>query len=191
MLFRSFTHGLRNKFAEAKEFVGASLTSSDDSKAKELAVLKSPAHHHKSFLDRHNDDDQEEDETEDKGGKDDDNDDDDSNDDDAESFLAISSKAHRVFAESEDTEELPDDASSVAAPPSDPSGLVDILKNGVAQMQQEEHASEKKMKAIFVANFQQGQKRHAALMSQQKALNGTRAQLQALQLNLQIGRAHV
>jgi hypothetical protein len=184
-------HTLESKFAEAKEFVGASLTSSDDSKAKELSVLKSPVHHHKSFLDRHNDDDQEEDEAEDKSGKDDDNDDDDSNDDDAESFLAISSQAHRMFAESEDMEESPDDASPVAAPPSDPSGLVDILKNGVAQMQLEEHASEKKMKAIFVANFQQGQKRHAALMSQQKALNGTRAQLQALQLNLHGAEVHL
>lgn len=183
-------HTLESKFAEAKEFVGASLTSSDDSKAKELAVLKSPVHHHKSFLDRH-DDDQEEDEGEDKGGKDDDNDDDDSSDDDAESFLAISSQAHRMFTETEDTEEMPDDASSVPAPPSDPSGLVDILKNGVAQMQMEEHASEKKMKAIFVANFQQGQKRHAALMSQQKALNGTRAQLQSLQVNLHSAEVHL
>lgn len=184
-------HTLESKFAEAKEFVGASLTSSDDSKAKELAVLKSPVHHHKSFLDRHNDDDQEEDETEDKSGKEDDNDDDDSNDDDAESFLAISSQAHRMFTESEDMEESPDEASAAASPPSDPSGLVDILKNGVAQMQAEEHASEKKMKAIFVANFQQGQKRHAALMSQQKALNGTRTQLQALQQSLHGAEAHL
>lgn len=184
-------HTLESKFAEAKEFVGASLTSSDDSKAKELAVLKSPVHHHKSFLDRHNDDDQEEDEVEDKSGKEDDNDDDDSNDDDAESFLAISSQAHRMFAESEDMEESPDEAPAAASPPSDPSGLVDILKNGVAQMQAEEHASEKKMKAIFVANFQQGQKRHAALMSQQKALNGTRTQLQALQTSLHGAEAHL
>lgn len=187
-------HTLESKFAEAKEFVGTSLTSSDDSKAKELAVLKSPVHHHKSFLDRH-DDDQEEDNTEDKSGKDDDTEeddhDDDSNDDDAESFLAISSRSHRMFAETEDMEESPDDAPAVAAPPSDPSGLVDILKTGVAQMQSEEHASEKKMKAIFVANFQQGQKRHSALMSQQKALNGTRSQLQALQLNLHGAEVHL
>lgn len=185
-------HTLESKFAEAKEFVGASLTSSDDSKAKELAVLKSPVHHHKSFLDRH-DDDQEEDQAQadDKGEKDDDNDDDDSNDDDAESFLAISSHAHRVFAEAEDMEEAPDDAAAVAGPPTDPSGLVDILKSGVAQMQLEEHASEKKMKSIFVANFQQGQKRHTALMSQQKALNGTRTQLQALQLNLHGAEVHL
>jgi len=182
-------HTLESKFGEAKEFVGASLTTSDDSKAKELAVLKVPVHHHKSFLDRHDDD--QEDEVEDKGGKDDDNDDDDSNDDDAESFLAISSQAHRMSAESEDMEESPDDAPSVVAPPSDPSGLVDILKNGVAQMQSEEHASEKKMKAIFVANFQQGQKRHSALMSQQKALNGTRSQLQSLQLNLHGAESHL
>jgi len=88
-------HTLESKFAEAKEFIGASLVSSDDSKAKELTVLKSPVHHHKSFLDRHTEEDQGEDDGEEKAGKDDDEDDD-SSDDDAESFLALSSKAQTV-----------------------------------------------------------------------------------------------
>jgi len=58
-------------------------------------------------------------------------------------------------------------------------------------MEKEERASEKKMKGIFVSNFQQGQKRHSALIGQQKALNGTKTQLVSLQGNLHTAEVHL
>merc|ERR1712107_372334 len=99
-MMRTELRTLQTKFGEGKDFIAESLKETDDSKAKELMVLKTSTHRKHPVADievekstKRDDDDEE------------DKDDDDDDSDEGESFLAMSSKTRRMSLETEDTME--------------------------------------------------------------------------------------
>jgi chromosome segregation ATPase len=192
-LMRTELHTLQNKLGQANQFISDSMGATDDSKAKELAVLKGTAkrRHETAELEVAKASKKVEDDDDDKDDKDDDDDDDDDKaDNKATSFMEMSSKTKKMFAETEDSmedEEVP----TTTQAPADPKSLVDTLHGEVETMQKEGKESERKLKAIFVATYQEGQKRHQALISQQKSLNATRSSLTELQEELKTADKHL
>lgn len=196
-VMRSELHALENKLSTGREYVAKSLGSTDDSQAKELAVLQLPhaPRRHLRSVKAASDSDQDSDE-------DDDQSDDDQGDEDT-SFLAVSMKVHRTHEEvstsafdtalAEFENALPGSGSATptSAAAGHPSELLDVLSKSVAQLSQQEKESEKQLKALFVKDFRAGARRHAALIAQQKHLNSTRGSLIDLQHKLKVADKHL
>merc|ERR1712014_362341 len=89
-MMRTKLRTLQTKFGEGKDFIAESLKETDDSKAKELMVLKTSTHRKHPVADI---------EVEKSTKRDDDD------EDEGESFLAMSSKTRRMSLETEDTME--------------------------------------------------------------------------------------
>eukprot|EP00929_Paragymnodinium_shiwhaense_P120949 TRINITY_DN9302_c0_g1_i1.p2 TRINITY_DN9302_c0_g1~~TRINITY_DN9302_c0_g1_i1.p2 ORF type:complete len:492 (+),score=208.30 TRINITY_DN9302_c0_g1_i1:80-1555(+) len=117
------------------------------------------------------------------------------------SFLALKSQVHRMRvkeaaaagealgdgAMSEIEEELlkplakQEQQAQLAASPRD---LLKVLSSNVDGLAQEQQANGAKLKKLFLAAYKAGNKRHTALLSQQKSLNATRSELSATQTKL-------
>eukprot|EP00418_Pyrodinium_bahamense_P020913 CAMPEP_0179130102 /NCGR_PEP_ID=MMETSP0796-20121207/61753_1 /TAXON_ID=73915 /ORGANISM="Pyrodinium bahamense, Strain pbaha01" /LENGTH=434 /DNA_ID=CAMNT_0020828995 /DNA_START=71 /DNA_END=1375 /DNA_ORIENTATION=+ len=208
-LMRTELRTLQSRLNVAQDFIASSLQSTDDSKAPELAVFQPPkaahhkAHHRHVYLEygshsaeKGSDDDQDED---DDDADESDSDDDDDNDDPGASFLSLAERVRRsatarAAAGSEVEPPVGDtEAAASATPPSEanPRDLLVVLSRGVTDLQKEERESEAKLKAMFLASFQAGTRRHAALTTQQRALNATRTSLQLLQSKLVAADEHL
>lgn len=205
-LMRSEFHTLESRLGLAQDFTSKSLKSTDDRKNALLQVLRSAPRHHRNVLAQassknahkagDDDNEDEDDNTDDSQSNSDDKDDDDDDDDDkGTSLLSLSMTVHRnsapatspdaSIAELEGMDSLP------AAPASDPADLLAVLVKDVANLAQQEKASLKKLKQLFIEDFRAGAKRKAALLSQQKGLTATRSSLQALQAKLKTADAHL
>lgn len=199
---------LHAKFGMARDFIQASLVHTDDSKVPALAVLvpkapKRKARRHRAFMEvaaKSKNVDANVDEQDD--GEDDDAGDDaeDEEDDGASaSFLALSSRVKRAAskrAEAAAEEETPrmaetEVAATVQEATANPKDLLEVLSRGVTNLQREEKASEARLKAMFLSNFQAGIKRHTALVGQQRSLNATHVSLVSLQSQLRTADAHL
>jgi len=189
-LMRTEFHTLQNKLGQGNQFITESLTATDDSQSKELAVLKASSKRRHDVAELETAKTSKKDDEDDKDDKDDDDDDDDDKDDKAPSFMETSSRTKRMYTETEDTME-DEEAPTTTAAPADPKSLVETLHGEVETMQKEGRESERKLKAIFVATYQEGQKRHQALIAQQRSLNATRTSLTTLQEELKTADKHL
>jgi len=121
--------------------------------------------------------------------------DDDSDDDRADSFLALSSKVHRVSTKrSEDNSDFQFDESLAyhhKRSLTNPRDLISSLYSGVDTLSKQGDANAARLKALFVGAFKKGGKRHSALLVRQKALNATREGLQNTQERLQKAVSHL
>jgi hypothetical protein len=184
----------QTKLGVSRDFVTTALASTDDSKAKELVILKD-ANKEEHDEDREEDDDSD-DRDEDDGdnsGKDDD--DDDSGDDSGPSFLALASRTQRsAVADGMQEAQLDDlDGGDGENKPDimNPKDLLKVLQKGVENLAAEEKDGEAKLKTMFLSDFQGGSKRHIALIAQQKTLNATRASVKQRQDLLKVAEAHL
>jgi hypothetical protein len=221
-LKRSELQTLKAKIGLASEFVAESLKATDEQGVAALAVLNKPVvtHGHKDIalvatsehgswlqakkLQAKTDAAKQDDEDSNDDEDDDENDekspmpvkDDDSDDDRADSFLALSSKVHRVSAKrSEDNSDFQFDESLAyhhkRSPLTNPRDLISSLYSGVDTLSKQGDANAARLKALFVAAFKKGGKRHSALLARQKALNATREGLQNTQERLQKAVSHL
>lgn len=172
---------LLSKIGAAQSFVTSSLTKTDDTGAKELAVLNLKKPHHASrhrvlgLRERSSDDGIDNSDMED---------DENAGDEAAESFLSLGSRVtHPLGTASDDEGDTQTDDSVDAAPgasdttarTANPNDLVSVLSKEVTDLEKEGKESKNKLRAMFIAAFQTGAKRHAALIAQQRALNATKA----------------
>eukprot|EP00929_Paragymnodinium_shiwhaense_P001018 TRINITY_DN101235_c0_g1_i1.p1 TRINITY_DN101235_c0_g1~~TRINITY_DN101235_c0_g1_i1.p1 ORF type:complete len:478 (+),score=203.00 TRINITY_DN101235_c0_g1_i1:62-1495(+) len=139
-------------------------------------------------------DDEAEDDQQDEDQQDDGDDQDDQDEEDAadtpHSFMALSSRVHRVRV-SQETGELGDVETAIASGAVQPSDLLAVLTTGVQNLAKEEKASDARLKNMFMTNFKKGTKKHSSLLEEQKALKTERANLQALQTKLQAAVDHL
>jgi len=206
---------LQAKLGISTDFIQASIKATNDKDVKELAVLSSKAPvvavantevqadakaEKEADADAAADekDDEKDDAKDDKADDAKDDDDKDDDEEQGESFMEMSSRTRRV-RESEAEEGLAQMEADIAesatpalvVPPKNPRDLLHVLSAGVDSLQQQEKASDAKLKAMFVAAFKKGTKRHQTLIAQQKALNATRSQLTVLQGKLQAAESHL
>lgn len=182
---------LQSKLSVSRDFVAATLTSTDDSKAKDLSILKELGKEEKKE-EKNNDDDSRDDDDDSEDGDSSDGDDDD--DDAGPSFLTLSSKTKR-FAQASGVEEAQfsdfDEPDTQQKPEMNPRDLLKVLQKGVENLAVEEKDGEAKLKSMFLSDFQAGVRRHISLISQQKTLNGTRAAVKKKQEQLEVAEAHL
>jgi len=69
--------------------------------------------------------------------------------------------------------------------------LIKVLQKGVTSLGEQERASEAQLKALFDSSFQAGAKKQHKLVAKQESLNATRASLTALQGELRAAEAHL
>lgn len=184
-LMRIELQQLQAKLGVSRDFVANSLTVTDDSKAKDLLILKTKDKDDKTTdEDSHDqDDDDDREDSDDKGG-----DDDDDGDDDAPSLLSVASRTRR--AEGDDAVDL--DAGDAPKPEiMNPKDLLKVLQKGVENLATEEKEGEAKLKTMFLTNFRTGLHRHTTLIAEQKALNVTRASVKDKQVHLKAAEAHL
>jgi len=176
-----------------QEFITESLQRTDDSAAPELEVLGNPrperkARHHHTYVETASHstkadktDKSEEDDQDDQDDQDDEQEDDGEDGPKGEALLAVAAQVRRSTNEASlsSESEMPATADGDSAE-ANPKDLLAVLSKGVTDLQQEERASEGRLKTMFLSNFQAGAKRHAALTAQQKQLNATRTQLREL-----------
>eukprot|EP00446_Apocalathium_sp_SHHI-4_P043221 CAMPEP_0177329028 /NCGR_PEP_ID=MMETSP0368-20130122/19752_1 /TAXON_ID=447022 ORGANISM="Scrippsiella hangoei-like, Strain SHHI-4" /NCGR_SAMPLE_ID=MMETSP0368 /ASSEMBLY_ACC=CAM_ASM_000363 /LENGTH=492 /DNA_ID=CAMNT_0018789223 /DNA_START=85 /DNA_END=1560 /DNA_ORIENTATION=+ len=206
-LMRSELAALQSRLRSATDFVTASLVITDDSKAKELAVLdpkvqdrmlhKRPPQPRRPKFDVA--------EVQQKASV--------AADAAPPAAPAKAAKAtglvKRAEANNEEDEAEEDDdseddsegasllaiASEVHQEPSvdvqDPRSILLTLERGVADLQKQEQASEGQLKQMFFKDFQVGAKRHAALVAQQQGLNSTRDSLTMLQQKLKVAESRL
>jgi len=184
-VMRSQLQNLQLHMADAKNFVGKSLSVTDDSKNSLLEVLR-PGHQQSlaTMVSK---------ESEVEGGSDDDDANDDSegdqddrdNEPEGTSFLALAStkvsKQTPTKVEEKDVLDAPDSADSVLT----------ILSQEVARLKQQEKESEEHLKQLFIKDFRAGSLRRKALLAQQKTLDGSRKYLSSLQSQLLKAEAHL
>jgi len=154
---------IQEELAASETFVKEAMEKNDDSKAPELTVLNE----------------------EDKAAA-------------AEpvSFLTID---EAVSQEVEPAEEKTDDISSIlkekekktAKKTDDAESILNYLSNGVQALKKQGQDSEKKLKQLFLADFQAGVKRHKALLSQKEVLNSTLSNMQAYHEKLAAADKHL
>jgi len=107
--------------------------------------------------------------------------DEDEEDVDADSFIAIAKTTQTLKEPVLENSPVLDATQKVAE---DPHNLLTALEQGVQELEAQQKASEAKLKEVFVKDYQNGANRHAALLEQQQALNGTRDALTNLQNKL-------
>jgi len=160
-LRRSELKMIQEELVASEKFVNDAMEKNDDSKAPELAVLN-------------------EDE---KAAE-------------PVSFLTID---QAVSQEVEPAEEKTDDALSILKDEKakdekkteDAESLLNYLSNGVQALKKQGQDSEKKLKQLFLADFQAGVKRHKALLSQKEVLNSTLSNMQAYHEKLAAADKHL
>jgi len=69
--------------------------------------------------------------------------------------------------------------------------LVKVLQKGIASLGEQEQASEAQLKALFDSSSEAGAKKQRKLLAKQESLNSTRASLTALQGELRAAEAHL
>jgi len=189
---------LESKLGVARDFVNTSLTSTDDSKSKDLVVLEKTTSLRHRVRRRHaiaevaqdntksdqGDDSAQGKEEEADAGSDDDQRD----DEEMVSFVALSSRTQRrmnaeaesfeaALAEIENAAPGMDLLTSAPKNTTDPADVLEVLSKGVSNLARQEKDSQQKLKALFIKGYRAGAKRHAALIVQQKGLNATRTML--------------
>eukprot|EP00747_Dinoflagellata_sp_TGD_P029356 gnl/TRDRNA2_/TRDRNA2_133860_c0_seq2.p1 gnl/TRDRNA2_/TRDRNA2_133860_c0~~gnl/TRDRNA2_/TRDRNA2_133860_c0_seq2.p1 ORF type:complete len:436 (+),score=134.20 gnl/TRDRNA2_/TRDRNA2_133860_c0_seq2:53-1360(+) len=211
-LARKELKSLQKSLALVTEFAKDSLVKTDDAKAKELVVLQQSkgkgrrAHRHilaqmesmdteepadSDDLAAHSDDEQDDDQDQETAQEDEDTNGDDE-EDVAASLLQLDSSDNQISAlETVAANAMGTDLGSPTEPPADPTGILKTLASGVANLAAQEKQSETKLKKMFVTDFQAGNRRHAALMQQQRSLNATRAGLENLQDRLDNAVTHL
>ncbi|CAK0871428.1 unnamed protein product, partial [Prorocentrum cordatum] len=197
---------LKAKLAVSREFLTASLLSTDDSKALELDILQdaqakkqreehqaggsgATARESHDAEAREDDDAAEEDEPEAEDAQDDDE-----GEARGTSFLALSSSTVATggsIVRADGGEEASDIAEAADRPASDPRDLLKVLSTGVDSLEKEEKESESRLKALFLASFRDGTQRRKALLLQQGQLNATRATLLDYRAKLQAADGHL
>jgi len=185
---------LQAKLGVARAFIATSLVNTDDSHAKELAVLDNPtaAAPPMSLGSNQRRITRTSKARDDEDDKDDDESDDD--EDDKESFVEVAARVSHVGGDSDDAQpEVADALAAASAPqkPANPRDLLQVLSRGIENLAQEEKASEAKLRSLFLHQYQAGAKRHAELISEQKKLVATRAQLKAVLEKLKVAEAHL
>jgi len=195
---------LKTKLAVSREFLAASLLSTDDSKASELEILedakakKQRKEHEAGGSDAQAREKQDKEAQEDDDVADEDDGEDADGDDEGEargtSFLALRSStaaAGGSIVRADGGEEASDISEAADPPASDPRDLLKVLSTGVDSLERQEKESEAKLKAMFLSNFRDGTKRHKGFLLQQQQLNATRATLLDYQAKLQAADRHL
>jgi ABC-type Zn2+ transport system substrate-binding protein/surface adhesin len=189
-LLRIELQTFQTKLGVSRDFVATALASTDDSKAKDLLILKEAKK--EDHEDREEDDDSDDrDEDGDNSGKDDDDDDD--GDDAGPSFLALASRTQKSAEADVQDAQLDDFEGDGEKKPKtlNPNDLLKVLQKGVENLAVEEKEGEAKLKAMFLSDFQGGSRHHIALISQQKTLNATRASVKQRENLLTAAEAHL
>jgi hypothetical protein len=197
-LLRIELQALQTKLGVSRDFVTASLTSTDDSKAKELLILKE-AKKAEKHEDYDNDDSRDQDDDNDDREDDKDDDDDSSDDDAGASFITLSSSTRKSGqADGAQAVEAALTASDLDGGDDqqkpqimNPKDLLKVLQKGVDNLVVEEKEGESKLKTMFLSDFQAGSRRHISLTAQQKTLNATRASVKQRETLLKVAESHL
>jgi hypothetical protein len=184
---------LKSKLAVSREFLAASLLSTDDSKAADLDVLEDQKNRKQGVASadaKKASSSQEDDDGEDDDSKDSDSDDD---DDSATSFLMLKSSTATLRSDGseEDSEDVAEAQDPADKATTDPRDLLKVLSSGVDNLETQEKESEAKLKQMFLQNFREGTKKRKSLLAQQKQLNATRATLLDYQGKLKTADGHL
>jgi len=186
-LMRKELKDIQAKLAAAGSFIGASLKSTDDRHAKELAILNPQAPVAKKSLSpavvvaaaakAAEDDDSSDDDT------DDGSDDDDTDDAKATSFLAMGST--RVEEQDEGFLHSHPGVDATSA------GIFGMLGKELQDLSVRERQGEQELDRAFKKEFQAETKKHQQLLAKQKQLEKTRASLLSVQKALKLANAHL
>lgn len=185
-MMRTQLQNLQLHMADAKNFVGKSLTITDDSKTSMLAVLR-PGHDQALVTMSAKGQEAEsgsDDDDADTGDESDGDQDESENESEGTSLLALAStKVSKQTPAKVDVKypDASDNADSVLA----------VLSQEVSRLKQQEKESEEQLKQLFIKDFRAGSLRKKALMAQQKTLDASRTHLSSLQSQLMKAEAHL